>query len=362
VSDGGPIRSGAVQPPTVLEAISDLDFLSGDCSAAGGAGAAAAAGTIAAWGDLVMPYQACHPAATDFQAAMRGGPAGAGLLHNHRAQHPHAAVHKRMRTMAGDRLSGTITGQASGGARSTLHPNGKRPLSVRERCRLQSLPDRVEVQGNYTEQNQQVGNMVPPRMAAALGREFAAAARCAPNDWVERALPALDVHSYCAPPIRPASLRAVLLRLSCCYDCLRARCANLLVLSCRCVGLRRRGVDGPRDAGRGGRPRSPRGLLQAGRWGGGPAAPRRTPGAACLHGAGKGCGVMRRGLRRAQDCARIGQRLGIKSAAIVRLNEWSYPELSHSRAHRGDRRPAAPPAHARAAAQAAGCTTRAARC
>ena len=42
----------------------------------------------------------------------------------------------------------------------------------------------------------QVGNMVPPRMAAAIGREFAAAARgsaTTTSDWVGRALPALDV-------------------------------------------------------------------------------------------------------------------------------------------------------------------------
>ena len=30
------------------------------------------------------------------------------------------------------------------------------PLQVRERCRLQSLPDRVEIEGTYTEQNKQV--------------------------------------------------------------------------------------------------------------------------------------------------------------------------------------------------------------
>eukprot|EP01052_Picozoa_sp_SAG31_P072962 SAG31_NODE_31969_length_361_cov_1.778626_1_plen_105_part_10 len=46
-------------------------------------------------------------------------------------------------------------------------------------------------------QHLQVGNMVPPRMAAAVGHEIAAAAcdGCALN-WVDRAVPALDQHSY----------------------------------------------------------------------------------------------------------------------------------------------------------------------
>ncbi len=47
-----------------------------------------------------------------------------------------------------------------------IHPSENRGLSVREAARLQSIPDNFRFAGSIGFQQQQVGNMVPPRLAA----------------------------------------------------------------------------------------------------------------------------------------------------------------------------------------------------
>jgi len=66
-----------------------------------------------------------------------------------------------------------IAGGTSGGGRSHLHPYVPRTLSVRECARLQTFPDEYEFLGPSARQFTQVGNAVPPVLAA----QFALALR-----------------------------------------------------------------------------------------------------------------------------------------------------------------------------------------
>jgi DNA (cytosine-5)-methyltransferase 1 len=62
-----------------------------------------------------------------------------------------------------------IAGGLHGGGRSHLHPEIPRTLSVRECARLQSFPDDFVFVGPTARQFTQVGNAVPPVLAAQLG-------------------------------------------------------------------------------------------------------------------------------------------------------------------------------------------------
>ena len=59
-----------------------------------------------------------------------------------------------------------IAGGVNGGGRSHLHPEIPRTLSVRESARLQTFPDNYEFVGSIARQFTQVGNAVPPVLAA----------------------------------------------------------------------------------------------------------------------------------------------------------------------------------------------------
>jgi DNA (cytosine-5)-methyltransferase 1 len=62
-----------------------------------------------------------------------------------------------------------IAGGTKGGGRSHLHPEIPRTLSVRESARLQTFPDDYVFLGPTARQFTQVGNAVPPVLAAQLG-------------------------------------------------------------------------------------------------------------------------------------------------------------------------------------------------
>lgn len=65
-----------------------------------------------------------------------------------------------------------IAGGANGGGRSHLHPEIPRTLSVRECARLQTFPDDYVFIGPTARQFTQVGNAVPPVLAAAIGAQL----------------------------------------------------------------------------------------------------------------------------------------------------------------------------------------------
>jgi DNA (cytosine-5)-methyltransferase 1 len=62
-----------------------------------------------------------------------------------------------------------IAGGTKGGGRSHLHPEIPRTLSVRESARLQTFPDDYVFLGPTARQFTQMGNAVPPVLAAQLG-------------------------------------------------------------------------------------------------------------------------------------------------------------------------------------------------
>ena len=65
-----------------------------------------------------------------------------------------------------------IAGGSGGGGRSHLHPEIPRTLSVRECARLQTFPDDYVFVGPTARQFTQVGNAVPPVLAAQLASEI----------------------------------------------------------------------------------------------------------------------------------------------------------------------------------------------
>lgn len=66
-----------------------------------------------------------------------------------------------------------IAGGTNGGGRSHLHPEIPRTLSVRECARLQTFPDDYVFLGPTARQFTQVGNAVPPVLAAAIATAVA---------------------------------------------------------------------------------------------------------------------------------------------------------------------------------------------
>ena len=66
-----------------------------------------------------------------------------------------------------------IAGGTNGGGRSHLHPEVPRTLSVRECARLQTFPDDYIFVGPSARQFTQVGNAVPPVLAAQIAQSLA---------------------------------------------------------------------------------------------------------------------------------------------------------------------------------------------
>lgn len=128
------------------------------------------------------------PPLTDFQRRMREG---SELIQNHIAPlHPAETIEKIGSTIPGQPMypkfkqrirlhpDQTSPTQVSGGIRPQFqfgHPTLARGLTVRERCRLQSFPDRYHILGGVVQGRYQTGNAVPPLLAKAIADQIAAA-------------------------------------------------------------------------------------------------------------------------------------------------------------------------------------------
>lgn len=133
-------------------------------------------------GQFVVPAKRPHVGSASVLAKVPDG------LPNHETRtHKAGSIERYMRLRYGqrdqlgrvDRLDPTlpsktvIAGGTNGGGRSHLHPEIPRTLSVRECARLQTFPDDYVFLGPTARQFTQVGNAVPPVLAATLADSIA---------------------------------------------------------------------------------------------------------------------------------------------------------------------------------------------
>ncbi len=71
-----------------------------------------------------------------------------------------------------DQPGKTIVSHLAKDGNSYVHPWQVRSITVREAARVQSFPDDFVFCGSPSDQWIQVGNAVPPALAAAIGRSF----------------------------------------------------------------------------------------------------------------------------------------------------------------------------------------------
>lgn len=133
-------------------------------------------------GEFAFPTKTAHIGCA---AALQNLPKG--VANHETREHKTGSIERYMRLRYGqrdqlgrvDRLDPTlpsktvIAGGTNGGGRSHLHPEVPRTLSVRECARLQTFPDDYVFLGPTARQFTQVGNAVPPVLAAAIATSVA---------------------------------------------------------------------------------------------------------------------------------------------------------------------------------------------
>ena len=77
---------------------------------------------------------------------------------------------KRYGRVNPDGLASTILTKCDPHWGAYFHYNQDRAFTVREAARIQTFPDAFQFAGSRVEQYEQVGNAVPPLLAAAIGR------------------------------------------------------------------------------------------------------------------------------------------------------------------------------------------------
>jgi DNA (cytosine-5)-methyltransferase 1 len=82
---------------------------------------------------------------------------------------------KRYGRVSPDGLASTILTKCDPHWGAYFHYNQDRAFTVREAARIQTFPDTFHFCGSRVEQYEQVGNAVPPLLAAAIGRSLASA-------------------------------------------------------------------------------------------------------------------------------------------------------------------------------------------
>jgi DNA (cytosine-5)-methyltransferase 1 len=110
------------------------------------------------------------------------------VLLNHRApNHPQETIDRIKSTKPGQPMYASFKQrirlswdqpsptQVSGGIRAQFqfgHPSQARGLTIRERCRIQSFPDTIHVEGGLVQGRVQTGNAVPPLLAQAVAESM----------------------------------------------------------------------------------------------------------------------------------------------------------------------------------------------
>lgn len=145
-------------------------------------------GQVSKDGKLPLPLDASLPEWRTVRDALRGlPPAGSCYPPNHVGRVHSERIIERYRDLkAGERDHFTrinkldldrpsftiIVGSDKGGGKGHVHPVEPREVTPRESARIQTFPDWWEFSGTSRHPIRQVGNAVPPLLAAALGNEI----------------------------------------------------------------------------------------------------------------------------------------------------------------------------------------------